>query len=167
MLKPPKRILVPIDMSTYSLSALLYAEDIADYFGAEIIVAHVAEEGEPVTKAYGEKSSNDSRENIERRIKSAISHLLIDHNVVTKSIRIEIRHGSPTIEIVRLARDTGADLIVMSTHGRGGLSHMLLGSVAEKVVRIATCPVLTIKPDEFRELISVTEDDVTTGLHLG
>lgn len=167
MLKPPKRILVPIDMSTFSLSALLYAEDIADYFGAEIIVAHVAEEGDPVAKAYGEKGSKDSKEDVERRIKSAISHLLIDHNVVTKSIRIEIRHGSPAVEIVRLARQAEADLIVMSTHGRGGLSHMLLGSVAEKVVRIASCPVLTMKPDEFRELVNITEDDVTSGLHLG
>lgn len=167
MVKPPKKILVPLDMSTFSLSALRYAQDIADYFGAEIIVAHVAEEDEPAAKGYGEPTAGHTEEDINRRLRSAISHLLMDHNVVTKSLRIEIRQGSPAREIVRLAREISADLIVMSTHGRGGLSHMLLGSVAEKVVRLSSCPVLTVKPDEFRELINVTEDDITAGLHLG
>jgi nucleotide-binding universal stress UspA family protein len=70
------------------------------------------------------------------------------------------------MEIVRAADDLHADLIVMSTHGRTGFSHVLLGSVAEKVVRYARCPVLTVKPEEVRELIDVTAEEVSNSLHL-
>jgi nucleotide-binding universal stress UspA family protein len=58
------------------------------------------------------------------------------------------RNGSPYAEICGYADDTGIDLIVIGTHGRSGLSHVLLGSVAEKVVRKANCPVLTVRPNE-------------------
>jgi len=92
--------------------------------------------------------------------------MLLDHNVVSQSMRIEIRHGSPAEKIVSSVPELHADLIVMCTHGRSGLSHILMGSVAEKVVRNASCPVLTLKPDEFREVINVTQEDVTEGLHL-
>lgn len=157
-MKSPKNIMVPIDMSVLSITALQYAEEVADLFGAEITVLHVAEDDETKKRVKGVDA--------DKLVKSAVSHLLLDHNVVTKSIRIEVRRGNPAAEIVKASRDLHTDLIIMCTHGRSGLSHMLMGSVAEKIVRLAACPVLTIKPDEFRELINVTENDVTQGLHL-
>lgn len=157
-MKSPKHIMVPIDMSVLSITALQYAEEISEIFGAQITVLHVAE-----TDEGAKPMKTDEADQI---VKSAVSHLLLDHNVVKQSLRVEIRHGNPAMEIVKASRDLHTDLIIMCTHGRSGLSHILLGSVAEKVVRMAACPVLTIKPDEFRELINVTENDVTQGLHL-
>ncbi len=159
-MKSPKRILVPIDMSVLSITALQYAEDIAEHFQAEITVLYVAETDDPQAKFRKAGNEND------KAIKSSLSHLLLDHNVVTQSLRIEIRHGSPAAEIVKATIDLPTDLIIMCTHGRSGLSHMLMGSVAEKVVRLAACPVLTIKPEEFRELVNLTQEDVADGLHL-
>ncbi|MEX2190602.1 MAG: universal stress protein, partial [Bacteroidota bacterium] len=142
------------------ITALQYAEDIAEHFGAEITVLFVAEIDDPQAKFRKAGKEND------KVIKSALAHLLLDHNVVTQSLKIEIRHGSPAAEIVKASRDLHTDLIIMCTHGRSGFSHMLMGSVAEKTVRLAACPVLTIKPDEFRELVNLTEEDVADGLHL-
>ncbi len=157
-MKAPKQILVPVDMSAFSITALQYAQDIAEVFGAEVTIVHVAEEPEKEKSKAGQKT--------DQALRSMISHLLIDHNLVSRSVKIEIRRGSPAKEIVKTARDISTDLIVMCTHGRSGLSHMLMGSVAEKVVRLAPCPVLTVKPDEFRELVNVTDEDISEGLHL-
>ncbi len=164
-MKAPTRILVPIDMSVFSVTALQYAQDIAEHFGAEIVVVHIAEGDEPAA-LISKNEKNVTEEEINRRMRSAVAHLLLDHNVVTQSLRIEIRHGAPAQEIVAAAKDLRSDLIVMCTHGRSGVSHILMGSVAEKVVRNASCPVLTLKPDEFRELINVTQEDIAEGLHL-
>jgi nucleotide-binding universal stress UspA family protein len=159
-MKIPKNILVPIDMSVLSITGLQYAEEIGEHFGAKITVLHVSETDAPDARKRAYSPETD------KVIKSALSHLLIDHNVVSQSLAIEIRHGSPATEIVRASRELHSDLIIMCTHGRSGLSHMLLGSVAEKVVRLAGCPVLTIKPDEFRELVNLTQEDLADGLHL-
>jgi nucleotide-binding universal stress UspA family protein len=71
----------------------------------------------------------------------------IDQEVSDPNVKIEkiIRHGRPFIEILAVAREENVDLIVTATHGRGGLEHVLFGSVAEKVVRKAPCPVLSIR----------------------
>jgi len=159
-MKSPRNILVPIDMSVLSITGLQYAEDISEHFGSTITVLYVADTDDPLEKARG------SAKEAEAKIKQAVAHLLLDHNVVTTSLNIEVRHGSPAHEIVKASRELHSDLIVMCTHGRSGLSHMLMGSVAEKVVRTAICPVLTIKPDEFSELINITDEDITSGLHL-
>lgn len=165
-MKAPSRILVPIDMSVFSVTALRYAQDIAEHFGAEIVVVHIAEDDDVAARISKKEREQMGLPEIDQRLKSGIAHMLLDHNVVTHSLRIEIRHGSPAQEIVASVADLHADLIVMCTHGRSGLSHVLMGSVAEKVVRSAACPVLTVKPDEFREVINVTQEDITEGLHL-
>lgn len=165
-MKAPTRILVPIDMSVFSVTALQYAEDIAEHFGAEIVVLHIAEEDDIAARIPKKERDQMSQQEIDQRVKSMVAHMLMDHNVVTQSMRIEIRHGSPAEKIVSAVPEIHADLIVMCTHGRSGLSHVLMGSVAEKVVRNASCPVLTLKPDEFREVINVTQEDIAEGLHL-
>lgn len=161
-MKSPQRILVPIDMSVFSITALQYAEDVAEHFGAEIAVVHVVEHETQSAKA----AEADSEAEAEQALRSTIARMLLDHNVVHQSLRIELRHGSPAQEIVKASQEIHADLIIMCTHGRSGLSHVLMGSVAERVVRRSPCPVLTIKPDEFSELINVTEEDISEGLHL-
>ncbi len=165
-MKAPTRILVPIDMSVFSVTALQYAQDIAEHFGAEIVVLHIAEEDDIAARIPKKEREKLSQEELDQRLKSIVAHMLLDHNVVTQSMRIEIRHGSPSEAIVNAVPGLHVDLIVMCTHGRSGVSHLLMGSVAEKVVRNATCPVLTLKPDEFREVINVTQDDIIEGLHL-
>lgn len=165
-MKAPTRILVPIDMSVFSVTALQYAQDIAEHFGAEIVVLHIAEEDDIAARIPKKEREKLPQEELDQRLKSIVAHMLLDHNVVTQSMRIEIRHGSPPEEIVNCVPGLHVDLIIMCTHGRSGVSHLLMGSVAEKVVRNATCPVLTLKPDEFREVINVTQDDIIEGLHL-
>ena len=159
-MKTPKKILVPTDMSAYSLSALEYGEEVAKIFDAELTVVYVVDDG----KHKETREQLDAE--LEKQSRMMISHMLVNNDLATRNINIVIRHGHAATEIVRAARDLQIDLIVLSTHGRTGLRHVLLGSVAEKVVRTATCPVLTVKPEEFRELVEITEAEVVDSLHL-
>jgi nucleotide-binding universal stress UspA family protein len=81
-----------------------------------------------------------------------------------RSIVPVVRRGDPAREIVRFAREEGINLIVIATHGRTGLAHVLMGSVAEKVVRHATVPVLTAKPDSMRPPL-MEQEDINEQLH--
>ncbi|MEX0737097.1 MAG: universal stress protein [Bacteroidota bacterium] len=157
-MKAPKTILVPIDMSAYSLVGIQYAQEIAELFEAGIIVLQVDDHH---LKSTVPTDSQRRRETITKMVQ----HLLIDNDLVAHSVQIEVREGSPAIEIVRAAQSLGVDLIVMSSHGRSGLRHILMGSVAEKVVRLSKVPVLTVKPHEVRELIDITEEDIAHDLH--
>ncbi len=158
-MKTPKHILVPVDLSFYSLTALQYAEAIANLFEASISVVHVVDRG---TK---HEQPEETAEH-ETRARHAITNLLIDHNLVPHSLAIHIRHGLAATEILEDAKASQADLIVMSTHGRTGLRHALLGGVADKVIRLAPIPVLTVKPPEFRDLIEITEEEIADSLHI-
>ena len=166
-MKTPKKILIPVDLSLYSMVAVQYGQEIAELFDAEVIITHV---NERERHAETTAQSPDFPEKLEperrKRIMEVIQHQLVDRNLVSRSVRIDVRFGSPVREIMKAAEELHADLIIMSTHGRTGLRHVLLGSVAEKVVRFAKCPVLTIKPEEVRELIDLTENDVALTLHL-
>ncbi len=162
-MKAPKKILIPIDMSVYSLVAVQYGQEIATLFDAEIVTLYVEEHDRKKESGAKPFQPEPSRR---KEIVEAIQRLLINHNMVARSMRIEVRFGSAVREIVHAAEELGADLIVMSTHGRTGLRHVLMGSVAEKVVRFAKCPVLTVKPEEVRELIDITEEDVVLSLRM-
>jgi universal stress protein A len=142
-----KRILVPTDFSAPSRSALVYAAALVEKFGSELIVLHVVQDlaiflpdavtVTPVALPPAEEMTAAVREGITRFVQHS--------NLAGRAIRQEVREGTPHAEIVEFAREAGIDLIVMGTHGRGGLSHMLLGSVTEKVIRTAPCPVLTVR----------------------
>ena len=80
-----------------------------------------------------------------RQAQERLGALFTDEERRRFRVRTALRLGSPFVEIIRYARDEHADLIVMGTHGRGAIAHMLLGSVAERVVRKAACPVLTVR----------------------
>ena len=140
-----KRILVPTDFSEPSSRALTYACELARRFSAELHLLHVAVPPVMPTPYMGTVGDE-----IFHPEKAAQKHLDAMENPEFESVApIErvVRTGTPFVEIVRHAKENDIDLIVMGTHGRTGLVHALIGSVAEKVVRKAPCPVLTVRPE--------------------
>lgn len=135
-----KKILYPTDFSTTGDVALAYATSLARDSGATLLILHVEEP--PLAYGAGEMYAGPAmpdRDELERMLATvvppdpAVSH---EHRMVT---------GDAARRIVEVAEHEGVDLIVMGTHGRTGLSRLLMGSVAESVVRQATCPVFTLK----------------------
>ena len=129
------RILFPTDFSPSSLHALRYAEELARRFGAELIMLHV-------DFALTMYDLPDAPEPMGRHALDRAMELMRKHGLRVRGI---CHHGLPADEIVRTAAAERADVIVMGTHGRTGLRHALLGSVAETVVRNAGCPVMTVR----------------------
>ena len=155
-----KKILAPTDLSKLSLSGLRYAFSLAQKFGAEVTVYHVINRdeimqfSEQLQRVGNRAAVGRHVENLLEESKHALSYFLRDNMadllpLVEVQTKVEI--GLPYKNIVERARDDGADLIVMSTHGRTGFSHILLGSVTEKVVRTAPCAVVSIRPEEEHE----------------
>ncbi|MDQ1274342.1 MAG: hypothetical protein QG591_2972 [Planctomycetota bacterium] len=143
-----KNILCPIDYSVYSEMALKYAIEFAEKYQAKLYLVHVLD-----IRVYDINDPDLYNVNIvdEETINKLRERLLKCVNEDTKSkISVEaiIIQGVPFAEIIRTAKECKIDLIVLGTHGRTGLSHALMGSVAEKVVRKAPCPVLTIRHPE-------------------
>jgi nucleotide-binding universal stress UspA family protein len=148
-----KNILVPTDFSEFSKYALDYALTIAHTFGARITLIHITHERE--LDALRQVSSYFEPEKLEELLRERESEdrKQLDAFIppeMKQGIEVEAIHkvGIPFVEIIKTAKEKGVDLIVMATHGRSGLSHILLGSVAEKVVRKAPCPVLSIRHPE-------------------
>ncbi|HJU61719.1 MAG TPA: universal stress protein [Candidatus Binatia bacterium] len=155
-----KKILAPTDLSTLSLGGLRYAFGLARSFGAEVIVYHVINRDEIMhfseqLKRFGNPVAiGRHTESLIEESRDALSHFLQDNLgdlLPLVEVRTKVEIGLPYKNIVERARDDGADLIVMSTHGRTGFSHVLLGSITEKVVRTAPCPVVSIRPEKERE----------------
>jgi universal stress protein A len=143
-----RRILVPVDFSEDAINALAYARDFADRFGAELIILHVVEPIYYATPADMYVTSPNLSLLLDEQRKAATQQLArLAANLQQKGVRHRtvLKTGVPAQVIVDSAHRPGADLIVMSTHGRTGLAHILMGSVAEKVVRHADCPVLTVR----------------------
>ena len=141
-----KQILVPIDFSAGSLEALASALPLAQRFRAKLLLLHVVE---PVYVAEPNIASADLTTLLDEQQRSAGEQLertrasLGKHGQHAQTL---VETGVPARVIVEVARRTATDLIVIATHGRTGLSHLLIGSVAERVVRRAGCPVLTVPP---------------------
>jgi nucleotide-binding universal stress UspA family protein len=145
-----KRILVPTDFSETSEAALRYGVELARRFGARLYLLHVAEHpGEAVE----DECSTGLFERMQNDAYDRLPYLL---NVKDRrELRPEcaMRLGTPWEEIVQHADEHDIDLIVMGTHGRDGLARVLLGSVAETVVRRALCPVLTVHHPEHQFVV--------------
>lgn len=144
-----KRILVATDFSQHSRVALNYAAAFAKAFQAEVILCHALEKPDflsqlpPVSEGYfppnlGELQEKHARVQCEQVLAAA----------GLSQARVLLVHGNPAHEIVKAAKSEEADLLIVGTHGRGALAHILLGSVAEKIVRAAPCPVLTVRSGE-------------------
>lgn len=141
------RILVPIDFSDYSLNALEYAVVVAQRAKASLTLLHVLE---PVS--YGLDFTlphMTKREQVRDAIKERLSGLVTALTTVQVKADHLLRGGLPGDSILDAARSQPADMIIMGTHGRRGLSHAFYGSVAESVLRKAHCPVLTVRSPRF------------------
>jgi universal stress protein A len=140
------KILVPIDFSPHSAEATSWAVDLARRYDATVTLLHVFQ---PFAIALPDNLSVSSGGRLAEVLAAADEALAQAQADLAEtqqvSARTRLRHGQPVVEIVEQAREGGYDLIVMGTHGRTGLEHALLGSVAEKVVRKAACPVLTVR----------------------
>lgn len=138
-----KKILFSTDFSTSGDAALDWATSLARDTGARLLILHVQEP--PIVYGYGaayygvvNPDLDQQREMLEKIVPKD-SSVAYEHHLV---------EGTPAEAIVRFADRQGVDLIVMGTHGRTGLSRALMGSVAEAVVRHASCPVLTFRQPE-------------------
>jgi universal stress protein A len=142
------RILVPVDFSEPSLQALDYAIEFGRPFKPEFVVLHVLEPiyfpGPGDMYGAGYDMGLVYRE-LERAGSEQLSRLAATLQKKRLTVRTLLRVGTAYHVIVETAKKLKTDVIIMSTHGRTGLSHVLMGSVAEKVVRSATCPVLTVR----------------------
>jgi nucleotide-binding universal stress UspA family protein len=136
-----RKILFPTDFSPASQEALQWATSLARDSGATLLIAHVEEP--PLAYGGGELYYGGDDEMTREELKRSLLQIVpTDHNVAYDHMLLV---GDPAMAIVHAAEKEGADLIVMGTHGRSGLSRLLMGSVAETVIRKAKCPVLTIK----------------------
>jgi nucleotide-binding universal stress UspA family protein len=147
----PKKILAPIDFSAGSKAAVDWAVSLAGRFGAEVEAVNVIPVYYPID-SYATIDLGLLQAELRQASEKEFSRLLAGFNRREHPLRTFIRHGRPATEIVEAAKETGADLIVISTHGRTGLDHMLLGSTAEEVVRHADCPVLVARQKPERSL---------------
>jgi nucleotide-binding universal stress UspA family protein len=141
-----RHILAPTDFSEYSMDAISYALELAQKFGAKLSLLHVVElPPYPIEGLVPSTMGGDLLNDLERQASAELAQVLPE----AKDARIEVTRsvviGSPLRKIIETAEAEKVDLIVMATHGRTGLSHLMMGSVAERVVRTAPCPVLTIR----------------------
>ena len=144
-----QKILCPVDFSNCSKHALEYALAFAEQYDSEICILHAVES--PATAfAYVDLEIpepdlvDEFRNQAEKQLDELAAALRKRHGAVSKKLVF----GKPFAEIIDAASEWGADLIVLGTHGRSALEHILIGSVAEKVVRKANCPVLTVRHPE-------------------
>ncbi len=147
---PIKRILWPTDFSEPSYEALKTAQELAEHFSAELFVLHVITPVPAVSSpdgpagfdvsVYQEQLKESSKESLKKIVRSKISKKIKSHSRIVM--------GRAPDEIVKISKEENIDLIVIATHGETGWRHLVFGSVAEKVVRSAESPVLTIHEPE-------------------
>ncbi|MCU0772638.1 MAG: universal stress protein [Verrucomicrobia bacterium] len=142
-------LLVPVDFSACSVKAADYAVAFAQQFQAGIVLLHVVE-----PMVYPENYmtipavSDDINGSLMKAAEDKLAAQRQRMGVGRLDVKVMTRLGRPYVEIAEVAKDLGADLIVLGTHGHTGWKHVLLGSTAERVVRHAPCPVLTVRDPE-------------------
>jgi nucleotide-binding universal stress UspA family protein len=142
-----KNILVATDFSEPSDAALAYGRELARSYGATLHVMHVADD--VYVRLGGDAYVTvlpDLQKEVEDAGRRQLEALLVDNDPTPLPVeKIVVTSSAPSSCIVDYARDNEIDLIVVGTHGRGAVAHLLMGSVAERVVRTAPCPVLTVR----------------------
>jgi nucleotide-binding universal stress UspA family protein len=142
----PKRILVPVDYSKHALTALIYAKELAASFNAEIQFLHVIENGiYPDYYISARCALFDPMPELGTKRAEALEKLIAQHTGPEIVTSVHVAKGRAANEIAKFAESHQSDLIVMATHGLRGIEHLILGSITEKVVRLASCPVFTVK----------------------
>ena len=140
------RVVVPTDFSDCSQEAWELAKRVAAAPDSELVLVHVLTEA----PRYGDgilgiESARKIRDEARKWAEASLEDWVAKARAEGLDVRSALRTGVPYEEIVTLARDERADLVVIGTHGRGGMERMLIGSVADSVVRLAPCPVLTVR----------------------
>lgn len=150
-----EKVLVATDFSEPSDAALAYGRELARSFDAQLVVLHVVENTLTGAVAangfvFTDPSLQGSVEAAgQRRVEDLVS---VEDRILLRAQAVIVTSNSPAAAIVEYAKGFDINLIVIGTHGRGAMAHLLLGSVAERVVRIAPCPVLTVRHPE-REFV--------------
>lgn len=149
-----KKVVVPVDFSEPSMKALQYAIAVAKEFEAELILIHAIQ---PIPVVPDLPAATPE---LEEQLKKEATNSLTKLSEGIKDVpcRQIVCVGQPARQIVAEAKQQQADLIIVATHGRTGLAHFFLGSVAEQVVRLAACPVLVVRQEE-KDFVVVGADD--------
>lgn len=145
------KILVPTDFSDLSLQAVKYGREFAGTFGAQIHCLHVIDEAYQYWSAMGSESVpvGPAVEDLQSLAANHMHQFADEHLVGLDYVPVaKVVAGNPWAEIVQYALENTVDVIILATHGRGGLVHALLGSTAERVIRKAPCPVLVVREKE-------------------
>lgn len=138
-----QRVLVPTDFSEHAQNAVRYGCELASRFDAELHLLHIVEMI-PVMYHEGLVFTPEAELQLKEHAEAAMNTVPGDDWHDRLNISRTTLQGHPLVEIIRFAKEQDIDLLVIGTHGRTGLAHMLLGSNAEKIVRKAPCPVLTV-----------------------
>jgi nucleotide-binding universal stress UspA family protein len=146
------KILFPTDFSEGSSQALEYAFDMAKRYGAKLYLVHVIYD---IVKAAGwyvpHASMDEMYKDIEKSAEKELGRFGLEELRNFKGVERTVLKGVPHTEIVKFAKDTKIDLIIMGTHGRKGVGRILFGSTASQVVRYAPCPVLAVRLPMYKE----------------
>jgi nucleotide-binding universal stress UspA family protein len=153
-----EKILVPVDFSEYSMQALKYSSEFAKAYNSEVFLLYVVEPIiYPPDLSIGQITLPALNFQIDEKAKEELHRAAKESFAKETKVKIVVKLGKPYLEIIETARAESIDLIIISTHGHSGVEQILFGSTADKVVRKAPCPVLTlrepIKGFDFRESI--------------
>ena len=141
-----KKVLVPIDFSDYSKNSLRYAVNFAKDFNAKIILVYVVEPViYPPDFSMGQIAIPSVGLELDKRAEDELDRLATNEIPAGVEVKKIVKTGKPFVEIIETAEEENVDLIIIATHGHTGVEHILFGSTAEKVVRKAPCPVLTLR----------------------
>jgi nucleotide-binding universal stress UspA family protein len=160
-----RNIMVTTDFSEFSTVAIDYASSLALLYGAKIHLVHVIQSGVVLGVHNMELDTTALMSGLEANAQEEMRKFVYWKVKNNTNIEQVILRGEPHREIVSYAQSHEIDLIVIASHGRTGLAHMLMGSVAEKVLRLSPIPVLAVKPLEMREKI-LRKEDVEEDLHI-
>ncbi len=153
---PIKKILCPTDFSDPSFEAVRTAREWTSYFDAELILLHVVSPAPviPVGPDCVVPDLSLSEKEMGLSTQTALEELMVRFDLKGLNVRTQILIGNAADAIVRTAEKEQVDMIIIATHGRTGLNRLLFGSVAEKTVRLADCPVLTVsgQPSQSAEI---------------
>jgi nucleotide-binding universal stress UspA family protein len=139
-----RQILAPTDFSACSKQAIACAYEWAQTFGARLALLHVLDDLPSYIGFLPPGGAAAILEDLERQACFDLTQLLPQAEDAKVKVIAQVVTGTPYLKIIEIAQSEKADLIVIATHGRTGLSHLVMGSVAERIVRLAPCPVLTI-----------------------
>ena len=140
-----RRLLCPVDFSDISKDAFQIAIDLAVLFKADLHVMHVFQMPASTIPEGIYDIPDDAEDKVKNHFSKKLDEFIKNHSTPEINITTGSYEGFPHVEIIKYANETNADMIVMGTHGRTGLSHVLLGSVTERVIRTSDIPVLTVR----------------------